>query len=63
MEVEILMKLHNSGPKFTPVVMRDKDKVINQALQLREIGMEQYDISTFLSVNPNQVRHWLEEES
>ena len=62
MEVEILMKLHILGFKFTPVYMKDEEKVIYQALQLRELGMEQYDISAFLNVHPNQVRRWLEEE-
>ena len=56
------MKLHKSGSKFTPVVMREKDKVLHRALQLRGLGMEQYDISTILNVNQIQVRQWLEKE-
>jgi len=55
------MKLHKLGSKFTPVYMRDEKDVINQALQLRSIGMKHYDISTILSVNPHQIRRWLEE--
>jgi hypothetical protein len=62
MEVEILMKLHISGFKFTPVSMRDERKAIYQALQLQNMGLGQYDISTFLNVNQIQVRRWLEEE-
>lgn len=62
MDMEILVKLHNSASKFTPVYMRDEKKVIHQALQLRGLGMERYDISAILNVNQYQVRQWLEEK-